>query len=139
MQIPFTLAPGAEAPARATEGSAGFDLTASEIIFEDESAIWYDTGVSVAIPPGFVGLLFARSSVTKRNMVLANGVGVIDSDYRGSMQVRFAKLPNAQTYDVGERIGQLVVVPYALAMVPTRVDELPETTRGTGGFGSTGN
>lgn len=128
----------ATVPRQMTEGAAGMDLTATGMEFTDKF-IEYDTGLAVAIPEGYVGLLFPRSSISKMEMSMANSVGVIDSDYRGSIKVRLRyKQPIPRfLYSVGERVAQLVIVPY-VQVEPQVVDILPETTRGEAGFGSTG-
>lgn len=124
-------------PKRGTSGAAGFDLTAVSIE-ENETVLKYDTGIAVEIPPGYVGLLFPRSSVCKTGLSLANSVGVIDQDFRGSISFVFYK--NKQCivpYFPGDRIGQLVIVPIP-AVEFVEVEELSETERGAGGYGSTG-
>lgn len=139
----YTLAPGATAPTRATEGSAGYDLAAYfegsddfDIIVNRE-AVTVRTGVSVAIPNGHVGLVYMRSSLGVKGVVLANGTGVIDSDYRGEILLKLATLKYPVAIDHGERIAQLVIVPI-LTPELEQVQTLDETERGTGGFGSTG-
>lgn len=125
---------------RATDGSAGFDLrTRRRVTIDPGAQALVGTSMKVAIPKGYVGLLFVRSSLgVLKNLCLANSVGVIDSDYRGEVLV---PLRNAGAYpqllEMGERIAQLVVVPYM--GVAQRVDDLDDTARGEGGFGSTGN
>ena len=96
------------------------------------------TGVRVAIPKGYVGLLFARSSLCKYGMLMANGAGVIDSGYTGEIQVPLLNAGDS-VFRVwaGERIAQLVILPCELPTF-TLVDELEDTERGEGGFGSTG-
>ena len=124
-------------PKQGTTGAAGFDLTAVSIE-KNETMLKYDTGIAVEIPPGYVGLVFPRSSVCKTGLFLANSVGVIDSDYRGSISLVFYK-PSVciVPYLPGDRIGQLVIVPIP-AVEFVEVDELSETERGAGGYGSTG-
>ena len=107
-------------------------------IEKNEKMMKYDTGIAVEIPPGYVGLLFPRSSVCKTGLSLANGVGVIDQDFRGSISFVFYK--NMQCivpYFPGDRIGQLVIVPIP-AVEFVEAEELSETERGAGGYGSTG-
>lgn len=131
------LNPNAVIPKQGTAGAAGFDLTAVSIE-KNEKMLKYDTGIAVEIPPGYVGLLFPRSSVCKTGLSLANSVGVIDSDFRGSISFVFYK--NTQCivpYWPGDRIGQLVIVPIP-EVEYVEVDELSETERGAGGYGSTG-
>lgn len=129
--------PNAVIPKQGTAGAAGFDLTAVSIE-KNETMFKYDTGIAVEIPPGYVGLVFPRSSVCKTGLSLANSVGVIDSDFRGSISLVFYK--NTQCivpYWPGDRIGQLVIVPIP-EVEYVEVEELSETERGAGGYGSTG-
>lgn len=130
-------------PSYADPGSAGMDLTAisEKAIFEGSvSYIEYGTGIAVEIPEGFVGLIFPRSSISSStSLVLSNSVGVIDSSYRGEIKFRFKSLMHAggKKYNVGDRIGQLVVIPYPQVDIEV-VEELTDTSRGTGSYGSTG-
>lgn len=133
--------PEAKLPTRGSAGAAGLDLYAvSEKPF-GQNMLEYDTGVAVAIPHGYVGLVFPRSSITGTCLRLANCVGVLDPDYRGTIKLRFDFANHNQdsdrSYNVGERIGQLVIVP-CMMWEPREVQELPETERGSGGFGSSG-
>lgn len=124
-------------PFYAKPGDAGMDLTAiSESWNEDNSMVTYDTGLAVEIPKGHVGLLFPRSSVSKTTLSLTNCVGVIDSGYRGSIMLKFRYLEEGSVYSVGDRVGQLLILPYP-EVTFEEVDELSETERGEGGFGST--
>lgn len=139
MQIRFKkLHPDAVMPKQATDGSAGFDLTAVTCKYGDNGKVFYDTGIVVEIPDGYVGMVFQRSSVYKTGLMLCNAVGVIDADYRGSIQFVF-RVANGgcSPYKAGDRIGQIVFVPVpAVELVESA--ELSETARGTGGYGSTG-
>lgn len=129
--------PNAVTLRQGTSGAAGFDLTAVSIEIFD-TTLKYDTGIAVEIPPGYVGLLFPRSSVCKTGLSLANSVGVIDSDYRGSISFVFYKpMPWYVHYLPGDRIGQMVIVPIPEVDF-VEVEELSETERGEGGYGSTG-
>lgn len=131
------LNPNAVTPKQGSSGAAGFDLTAVSLEVTDMT-LKYDTGIAVDIPPGYVGLVFPRSSVCKTGLSLANSVGVIDSDYRGSISFVFYKpMPWYVHYLPGDRIGQLVIVPIPEVDF-VEVDELSKTERGTGGYGSTG-
>lgn len=141
--------PDAIIPSYATAGDAGMDLTAvSKAFSADGLYVEYGTGLAVEIPTGYVGLLFARSSISKTTMVLANHVGVIDSGYRGEIKFRFKDfgkskmfgldVSNKTAYDVGDRVGQLMILPYPLIEF-IEVDELTNSERSIGGFGSTGN
>lgn len=134
--------PNAKLPRFATSGSAGADLYAvlelpTRILPGETKMI--STGISVEIPEGFVGLIFARSGLScQQGLGLANGVGVIDSDYRGEVMVALCNHSREPAGVLpGERIAQMVVFPF-LAWNPVEVDELESTERGTGGFGSTG-
>tara|TARA_B100000674_G_scaffold481604_1_gene482627 strand:- start:311 stop:721 length:411 start_codon:yes stop_codon:yes gene_type:complete len=121
-------------PKYAKPGDAGIDLTAAD---RSVKGIWitYYTGLAVEIPTGYVGLLFPRSSVYKTEQRLANSVGVIDSGYRGEIMMKFNR--SMKEYQVGDRIGQLIIMPYPQIEFE-EVEQLSETNRGTGGFGSTG-
>ncbi len=133
----------AKIPARATEGSAGADLYAvcecESIEFAPHETKLIHTGLAFEIPDGYVGLVFARSSLgTKRGLAPANKVGVIDSDYRGEVMVSLHNHTNeTQQIDNGERIAQMVIVPFLKAEFDL-CDELDSTERGAGGFGSSG-
>ncbi len=136
------LHPGARVPTYGSDGAAGADLYAC---LEEPATIlpgqtrMISLGIAMAIPVGWVGLVFARSGMAaKRDLAPANKVGVIDPDYRGEF---FVALHNhgsePRTVEPGERIAQLVLVPYLTAeFCPCA--SLPETQRGAGGFGSTG-
>ena len=138
LQIKFKkLNPNAVIPKQGTAGAAGFDLTAVRLE-ATETTLKYDTGIAVEIPPGYVGLVFPRSSVCKTGLSLANSVGVIDQDFRGSISFVFYKpMQCIVPYLPGDRIGQLLIVPIP-AVEFMEVDELSETERGAGGYGSTG-
>ena len=136
------LHPDAVIPKRAHRDDAGLDLTAVSVEFNNEFQFWeYDTGLAVEIPPGYMGLAAPRSSVSKTGLSLCNGVGIVDSSYRGSLKSRFYKetLPGIRSkeYEVGDRVCQLIIVPIELP-VPVEVEELSETDRGQGAFGSSG-
>ena len=106
---------------------------------ENDKYIEYDTGIAIEIPKGYVGLVFPRSSVSKLDLVQANSVGVIDSSYRNSIKVRFKKLKDngVCVYVPGERIAQLIILPYPMIGF-NEVEKLSDSDRGLGGFGSTG-
>jgi dUTP pyrophosphatase len=128
----------AVAPTRATDGSAGFDLTAVSVVFNGEHLVYeVDTGIAVEIPKGYVGLVVPRSSIYETGFLLCNSCGIIDSDYRGAISFKFYTTGwRRSQYYIGDRIGQLVVVPCLLEM--EEADSLPDTERGAGGYGSTG-
>lgn len=137
------LIPEAIIPSYAKEGDAGMDLTATSKFIDEYGCLTYGTGIAVAIPKGYVGLIFPRSSVSKKGQTLVNSVGVIDSGYRGEILLKFKPTmsyddPISTEYSMGEKIGQLIVLPYP-KVVFKEVDSLSETDRGDGGFGSTGH
>ena len=129
-------------PTYGSEFSAGADLYAladEPIVIAPRETVLVHTGVAMEIPTGYVGLVFARSGLaTKRALAPANKVGVIDSDYRGEIMVALHNHGSEpKTVENGERIAQIVLVPYISADF-NEVDELSDTVRGEGGFGSTG-
>ena len=138
------LAPSAKMPTYATELSAGADLYAlpelGEITVEAGDTVFVRTGLAIAIPAGYAGLIYARSGLAcKRGLAPANKVGVIDADYRGEVMVALHNHgKTAVTLEAGERIAQLVITP-VLAPAFLECDTLDDTARGAGGFGSTGN
>jgi dUTP pyrophosphatase len=127
-------------PSYAKSGDAGMDLVATSIKF-DGTQITYGTGLAIEIPEGFVGLVFPRSSIRKTDLSLSNSVGVIDSGYRGEIQATFNQKSLSKDgqilYGVGDRICQLMIIPYPHVDF-IEVQELNNTERGEGGFGSTG-
>lgn len=130
-------------PTRGSEGAAGLDLYAcieEPVLLQPRGLYRIPTGVAVALPgPDTVGLIFARSGLgVKHGVSLSNAVGVIDSDYRGELIVGIGNTgETSYLLSPGERFAQLVVMPvYQVDLVET--DNLDETTRGAGGFGSTG-
>lgn len=137
------LDPRAQLPVRGTAGSAGLDLRAlldQPVTVPAGGRISVPTGIAIGLPsPETVGLVFSRSGLAvKHGLCLSNGVGVIDSDYTGEIKVGMVNLSDTP-YELqpGERIAQLVVMPVHLPEL-TEVEDLEETQRGAGGFGSTG-
>lgn len=126
-------------PSYAKPGDAGLDLTAiSKDWDQEKQLVVFGTGLAMEIPEGYVGLIFPRSSIVKTGLMLKNCVGVIDSGYRGEVKFFFDKGHRPmKNYEVGDRIGQLVIMPYP-TIEPEEATELSDTARGTGGFGSTG-
>ena len=140
----------AKVPQKAHATDAGFDMTAISKIIDEYGCVVYGTGIAVEIPDGYVGLLFPRSSNAKKGLILTNSVGVIDSGYRGEIIFKYrptntyydfagrvrnnADLPS---YDIGERIGQLIIIPYP-EIEFEEAKELAKSDRGQGGYGSTG-
>lgn len=129
-------------PTYGTAYSAGADLYAcleEEISIAPGETVLVHTGLALEIPEGYVGLIYARSGLaTKRGLAPANKVGVIDADYRGEVMVAlYNQSGNVQTVAHGERIAQLVIAPFLTAEFE-EADDLSDTVRGAGGFGSTG-
>ena len=134
--------PEAQLPQRQTEGAAGYDLCAcldTPVTLAPGEGFSFPTGFAAEIPQGLVGLVFCRSGLgVKHGVSLPNCVGVIDSDYRGELIVPLRNFgDNPYTVQPGERIAQLVVMPVHLPEL-AEVEDLEETQRGAGGFGSTG-
>jgi dUTP pyrophosphatase len=145
MKVKFKkLVDTAVTPGYAKLGDAGMDITAiAHKINTEHNFIEYHTGLSFEVPDGYVGLLFPRSSVSKKDLNLANCVGVVDSGYRGEITFRYkfdsdSYFANVKRYQDGDRVGQLVIMPYPEIELE-EVNELAESSRGTGGYGSTGN
>jgi len=137
MDVKFKkLHPDAVLPKYAISGDAGMDLTVTEVEHINDYLVRYKFGLAVEIPFGYVGLLFPRSSIFKKSMLLSNSVGVVDSNYRGEVMAVFNKL-SEDSYEVGERAVQLIIMPYP-KINPVWADELSNTDRGHGGYGSTG-
>jgi len=133
------LDPTAVTPAYAKAGDAAVDLTAislSKVDKDEFGYLEYGTGLAIEIPEGYVGLIFPRSSISNSGLILTNSVGVIDSGYRGEIKFRFKHIPDTSFYKVGDRIGQLIIMPYPQIEFE-EVQELSSTERGEGGFGST--
>ena len=129
-------------PAYGSEFAAGADLYAcidGEITVNPQETAVIPTGVALELPAGYAGLIYARSGLaTKKGLAPANKVGVVDCDYRGEVKVSLHNHSlQPQTVSAGERIAQLVITPYITAEFVLS-DELSQTARGAGGFGSTG-
>jgi dUTP pyrophosphatase len=164
------LHPDAVIPSYSKLGDAGQDLVCVSRHFDAEGCVVYGTGLSFEIPEGHVGLIFPRSSNAKKDLILTNSVGVIDSGYRGEVMFKFKPVPffadkgegfgedtpsfdftvtpgsrfadsfeyGVELYSVGDRVGQIIIMPYP-QVVFVESEDLTETVRGEGGFGSTGN
>lgn len=148
-------------PTKAHATDAGFDLVATSREVDENGNVVYGTGIAVEIPEGYVGLIFPRSSICKTNLALTNAVGVCDSGYRGEIMAKFKSLPfvandivrvpeddseflavkgifdSTHIYEVGDRIAQLIIMPIPQIEFE-ETDQLTDTDRGTGGYGSTG-
>lgn len=134
------LDPKAVIPKYAKDGDAGMDLTATSKWYDDDNNVCYGTGIAMEIPKGYVGLVFPRSSNAKKDLILSNSVGVIDSGYRGEITFKFKLVEDrhlAKDYNVGDRVGQIIIIPYPnIEFVEVR--DLSKTDRGDGGYGSSG-
>lgn len=185
MKVRFRkLTVDAVVPVKAHRSDAGFDLTSTSRVFDKEGNVTYGFGLALEIPKGYVGLIFPRSSIARKDLALSNAVGVIDSSYRGEIKAKFkptllyvdkdgvgkndtdyegsdqidiktqevtfhgrrknypdvgkGRLPfMPRTYEVGERIAQLIIMPYPEVEF-VEAYELSGSDRGEGGFGSTG-
>lgn len=161
MRVNFKrLCPGARIPEYAHPGDAGMDLYATSLKIDDMCNLVYGTGIAVEIPEGYVGLVFPRSSNSKKALWLTNHVGVIDSGYRGEITFKYRptivemeciprwlrrlfKIPykvgyvRGQDYKVGDKIGQLIIMPYP-KIEAVETDFLFPGDRGSNGYGSTG-
>lgn len=136
------LVPEAQPPKRAHAGDAGWDVTAVRKHYYNDRTIVYGTGLAFAVPPGHWLDARARSSIYKMGLMLCNGVGTIDSSYRGEVGAMFYQLdPHGVTYEPGDRVLQLIPMPCRCDEVEfVETAELPASWdgRGQGGFGSTG-
>lgn len=141
------LVENAVIPHYAHSTDAGLDLVATSFEFDEYGNLVYHTGLAFEIPEGYVGLIFPRSSLSKYSLRLTNCVGVIDSGYRGEVLFKFEKeireyidtlgFKEKDTYFVGDKIGQMIIIPYPQINL-VESEELSDTDRGEGGFGSTG-
>lgn len=141
-ELPFRkLRPDAKLPAAQHPGDAGLDLcSAVDVVVEPGERVMIPTGVAVAIPDGHAGLVLPRSGLaSKHGLTMANSPGLIDAGYRGEVICAAVNLDREEAVKilVGDRIAQLVIVELP-GVAPVWVAELPESTRGEGGFGSTG-
>lgn len=139
--IRIKLVPGGREPVRATIGSAAYDLFARAVRFNTETrTLECDLGVRVEIPEGWCGLLLPRSSVLRHGLMMANSMGLIDSDYRGELRATFRVVSDGSMvtwYEEGDRCAQLMFIPVPATRLEV-VDRLSDTARGEGGHGSTG-
>ena len=142
VELPFArLDPDARLPEAAHPGDAGFDLRSTvDVDVGPGERARVPTGVAVAIPEGFAGLVLPRSGLASRHgLTLANAPGLIDAGYRGEVTCAVVNLDRSETVQIrrGDRIAQLVIVPIA-DVSPVWAEELPRSERGPAGFGSTG-
>ena len=133
------LVDNAVIPFRATPGSAGMDITATDYEYDDEKDVHiYHTGLAFELPVGYVMYIFPRSSNRKTNCYLPNSVGILDSDYRGELKILLINLSNEEyTIHDGDRVAQLVISSYTIPEW-NLVDVLDKSQRADNGFGSTG-
>jgi dUTP pyrophosphatase len=150
------LSPSAVMPTKAHATDAGFDLTAISREYDEHGNVVYHFGLAFEIPDGYVGLIFPRSSVCRKDLLLSNAVGVIDSGYRGEVTAKFKLAMRAKgdlctvpdtaivdhwgtsnVYGKGERIAQLIIIPLPRITLVESAD-LSDSERGEGGYGSTG-
>lgn len=139
-------------PSYAKNGDAGMDLTAISKSYDENGNVVYGTGLAFEIPKGYVGYIFPRSSNAKKDLILSNSVGVIDSGYRGEVIFKFKPLSykgeteegkyelsidHVIDYGVGDRIGQIIIMPIPHIEF-NEVDTLEDSERGKDGFGSSG-
>lgn len=124
-------------PTKAHATDAGFDLYAASKKYDNLGNVVYGTGVAVEIPEGYVGLVFPRSSIANTCLSLSNSVGVIDSGYRGEIMAKYRISRYGAEYECGERIAQLIIMPYPNIEFE-EVEELSDSDRGAGGYGSSG-
>lgn len=152
-------------PHKAYEGDAGFDLTAVDIQYDECGSLVCHTGLAFEIPDGYVGLVFPRSSICKKDLLQRNCVGVIDSGYRGEVTIKFAShfrqlnpilswfyhfvlkrdfsanvvnVWTSSAYSVGDRVAQMIIIPIPnIKLIES--DWLSVSDRGAGGYGSSGN
>ncbi len=144
MQIKIKkLNPNAKTPTRGSEQAAGYDIYAcletETVTIPAHCTVKVSTGISMAIPEGYFGGIFARSGLaSKQGLRPANCVGVVDSDYRGEFMVMLHNdTDEPKTIENGDRVGQLVILP-CMTINFEETDSLDETERGSGGFGSSG-
>lgn len=155
------LHPDSKIPEYAKHGDAGLDLVATSLKMDEYGNAHYGTGLAFEIPEGYVGLIFPRSSVAKKNQMLTNHVGVVDSGYRGEVSFKFKPTEvyldhlrdekitfkkkdglweevGETMYAIGDKIGQIIIIPYPKIELQ-EVNELSESERGTGAYGSSDN
>lgn len=141
-------------PTKAHATDAGYDLYAHSKSYDEDGNVVYGSGVAMEIPQGYVGLVFPRSSNAKKDLILSNSVGVIDSGFRGEISFKFKASIHASrnnvlneevcafvnkptTYNISDRIGQIIIMPYP-EIEFVEVKELSDSDRGDGGYGSSG-
>lgn len=141
LQVKFKkLHADAKLPIKGSEHAACFDVYATSVELDENRVVTYGLGFSTEIPKGWRGVVVPRSNISKHPWVLANSIGIIDSDYRGEWMVKFKCISNfieAVPYGAGDRIAQIYFEKNTDVQF-VEVEELDQTERGAGGFGSTG-
>lgn len=129
----------AVSPWKAHLTDAGFDLYATSKAYDEDGNVVYGCGLAFEIPEGYMGLVFPRSSNARTQLLLSNSVGVIDSGYRGEVTAKFKCLSTFHDaeYKIGERFAQLIIMPIPAVEFEV-VEELSDSERGVGGYGSSG-
>ena len=129
----------AVSPWKAHLTDAGFDLYATSKHYDENGNVVYGCGLAFEIPEGYMGLVFPRSSNARTSLLLSNSVGVIDSGYRGEVTAKFKSITlfHEREYQIGERFAQLIIMPIPAVEFEV-VEELSDSERGTGGYGSSG-
>jgi dUTP pyrophosphatase len=128
--------PNAKQPKAMTSGAAGLDMYAAAIE-ETATTVIYDTGIAIQLHANTAGLLLPRSSTYKSGQILSNSCGLVDSDYRGTIKFIYYKIPGSTKFEVGDRIGQLLIIKHEAPWLVESA-ELDSTERGEGSMGSTG-
>lgn len=140
------LTPNAQEPKKAHATDAGLDLVATSKHIDNDGNVVYGTGIAVEIPIGYCGKVYPRSSNAKKQLILTNGVGVIDAGYRGEILLKFKRVESyyahhhtgeQSEWQVGDRIAQLIIEKL-VEVTFVEVDTLGESERGDGGYGSSG-
>lgn len=135
------LYPNSKLPVKGSEEAACYDVYAHSVVVESSQLITYKLGFSTEIPRGYKAILIARSNLSKTPWVVANSIGIIDSDYRGEWMIKMrsvsGNLYEPIPYSEGDRVGQMYLQKI-LEFEIEETDELQESKRGEGGFGSTG-
>lgn len=133
------LNPLAFVPIKAHSTDAGFDLYATSKTIDENRNVVYGCGLAFEIPEGYMGLVFPRSSNARTQLILSNSVGVIDAGYRGEVTAKFKSITplHERLYEIGERFAQIIFMPIPDVELEV-AEELSESERGTGGYGSSG-
>ena len=131
--------PSAVVPKKAHLTDAGFDLYATSKAYDENGNVVYGCGLAFEIPEGYMGLVFPRSSNARTSLLLSNSVGVIDSGYRGEVTAKFKSITplHEREYQIGERFAQIIFLPIPNVELEV-ADELSDSERGIGGYGSSG-